>query len=94
MPALPDMQNLSGAVTDGIESHGRLWLVLRTYGPGGGAGGRGGRGGGGLGLGLGGWANLTAECRMANSGNRRQDGAFLQGVTDTTAQTGGAHRDA
>ncbi len=29
---------------------------------GGGAGGRGGRGGGGLGLGMGGWAKLTAVC--------------------------------
>jgi hypothetical protein len=67
MRALLAMQNLSGAVTDGIESHGRLWQVLRAYGPGGGAGGRGGRGGGGLGLGLGGWANFTAEFRMAKA---------------------------
>jgi hypothetical protein len=40
--------------------------LLRAHGPGGGAGGRGGRGGGGLGLGLGGWANFTAEFRMGS----------------------------
>jgi hypothetical protein len=40
--------------------------LLRAHGSGGGAGGRGGRGGGGLGLGLGGWANFTAEFRIAS----------------------------
>ena len=40
--------------------------LVRAHGPGGGAGGRGGRGGGGFGLGLGGWANFTAEFRMGS----------------------------
>jgi hypothetical protein len=74
------MQNLSGAVTDVIEGHrspqGLMALVV-------GAGGRGGRGGGGLGLGFGGWANFTAEFRIAEPDDRRQHGASLQCVTDT-----------
>jgi hypothetical protein len=42
-----------------------------AQGAGGGAGGRGGRGGGGLGLGMGGWAKLTADLCIANLAAQR-----------------------
>jgi hypothetical protein len=76
MRARTNMQTSSGAVVDGIGSHSHRSGLPWAYGPGGGAGGRGGRGGGGLGLGLG------AEFRIGTSGDRRRDGASLQGVTN------------